>query len=95
MNPPPYRLDAFSAHCLGLSRLPTTPPSLGSFATKTFHLTFLNSSQVVIGDAVGTINSLSMTPVPLPPAVILFGAGLVALVGLGARNWQQKRSGLA
>ncbi len=32
-----------------------------------------------------------MTPVPLPPAVILFGAGIVALIGLGARNWQRKR----
>jgi len=34
-----------------------------------------------------------MTPVPLPPAVILFGAGLVALIGLGARNWQRKAVG--
>jgi len=30
----------------------------------------------------------------LPPAVILFGAGIVALVGLGARSWRQKEQRL-
>ena len=32
------------------------------------------------------------SPVPLPPAMILFGAGLAALIGLGARNWQKQGS---
>ncbi len=35
------------------------------------------------------VESNSAVATPLPPAVILFGAGLVALIGLGARNWQQ------
>lgn len=38
----------------------------------------------------GTIETSAwIAAVPLPSAVVLFGAGLVALVGLGARNWQR------
>lgn len=37
----------------------------------------------------------SLTAVPLPAAAILFGAGLVALVGLGAGSWRQKKNSLA
>jgi len=69
--------------------LPTTPPSLSSFDTKTFRLVFgngLNPNNIVSG---------VLTAVPLPAAVILFGAGLVALVGLGAGSWRQKKTSLA
>jgi hypothetical protein len=38
---------------------------------------------------------IGVTAVPLPPAVILFGAGLMALAGLGARNWWQKGQSFA
>lgn len=41
-------------------------------------------------DGFSQINMV-LTAVPLPPAVILFGAGLVALVGLGAGNWRQRK----
>jgi hypothetical protein len=37
-----------------------------------------------------TETSAWIAAVPLPPAAVLFGAGLVALVGLGARNWQRE-----
>ena len=37
----------------------------------------------------------SLTAVPLPPAVILFGAGLIALIGLGARNRQRAENSVA
>ena len=47
---------------------------------------------VLIGSVHGTITNLVANP--LPPAVMMFGAGLVALIGLGARNWRQKRDGL-
>ena len=59
--------------------LPTTPPSVGSFASTSnaWGLVFANGDKVV-----GSFNTL--TSVPLPAAVILFGAGLIALVGLGA-----------
>src|SRR5262245_4076714 len=37
----------------------------------------------------------SLTAVPLPASLILFGAGLVALIGLGAGKWRTGPSGLA
>lgn len=75
--------------------LPTTPPSINSFTkANQFILDFRNQNTASGGGfVIATITSLA--PVPLPPAVILFGAGFVALIGLGARNWQQKKSGLA
>ncbi|MBI5316172.1 MAG: hypothetical protein HZB34_09390 [Nitrospirae bacterium] len=72
--------------------LPTTtllsPPSVNPFLSPNFRVVFAGG---------GTPNTLrgdltSLTAVPLPPAVILFGAGLVALIGLGARNWQRART---
>jgi hypothetical protein len=58
--------------------LPTGPPSLSSFATSQFRLIFDTASTRVQG----ALTSL----VPLPAAVWLFGAGLIALVGLGSRG---------
>lgn len=59
-------------------RLPAGPPSLSSFATSQFRLIFGAASTRVQG----ALTSL----VPLPAAVWLFGAGLIALVGLGSRG---------
>ncbi|MCI1278795.1 MAG: VPLPA-CTERM sorting domain-containing protein [Nitrospira sp.] len=54
------------------------PPSLSSFARSEFRLLFGG-----VGTRVqGALTSL----VPLPAAVWLFGAGLIALVGLGSRG---------
>jgi hypothetical protein len=58
--------------------LPSGPPSLSSFATSQFRLIFGSASTRVQG----ALTSL----VPLPAAVWLFGAGLIALVGLGSRG---------
>ena len=58
--------------------LPTTPPSLSSFSTNQWRLIFGATGHRVQG----ALNSL----VPLPAAVWLFGAGLIALVGLGSRG---------
>jgi len=71
--------------------LPTTAPSISSFADKTLRLVFGNggNSRTVI------VSLSSLTAVPLPAAVILFGAGLVALAGLGAGSWRQRRSSVA
>jgi hypothetical protein len=71
--------------------LPTTPPSLAAFATDNWRIVFEDSN----GRARirGTLSTL--TAVPLPAAVILFGAGIVALVGLGAGSWRQKKNSLA
>lgn len=59
-------------------KLPGGPPSLSSFATSQFRLIFGAASTRVQG----ALTSL----VPLPAAVWLFGAGLIALVGLGSRG---------
>jgi hypothetical protein len=70
----------------GNDHLPTTAPNLGSFATKDFRLVFNGGPTATVS---GVLTSL--TAVPLPAAVILFGAGLIALVGLGAGSWRQKK----
>jgi hypothetical protein len=69
---------------------PTSAPSLSSFSTETFRLVFNGQGAATVS---GVLTSL--TAVPLPAAVILFGAGLVALVGLGAGSWRQKKHSLA
>jgi hypothetical protein len=75
-----------SATTLTNADLPTTPPSLNSFATKGWPLVF--------GDSSGTAQISGVLPslpdVSLPTAVILFGTGLIALVGLGAGSWQRR-----
>lgn len=58
--------------------LPAGAPSLSSFARSEFRLLFGSASTRVQG----ALTSL----VPLPAAVWLFGAGLIALVGLGSRG---------
>ena len=77
-----------SAGMLTNTDLPAAPPSLNSFATKGWPLVF--------GDASGTAQIsgvlTSLPAVPLPTAVILFGAGLIALVGLGAGSRRQRRN---
>ena len=65
---------------------PTAPPSLNSFAR--------NGWPLIFGDASGTAHIsgvlTSLPDVSLPTAVILFGTGLIALVGLGAGSWQRR-----
>ena len=71
--------------------LPTISPSIASFTDKNlWRLVFRPGNGK---DVSGVITS--MTVVPLPAAVILFGAGLVALVGLGAGSWRQKKNSFA
>ncbi len=57
------------------------PPSLSSLTGSRWRLIFENAD----GNLVRIQGSLSsLTAVPLPAAMILFGAGLISLVGLGA-----------
>lgn len=65
-----------------------TPPTLGSIVgVANYHVVFERGNGI-LKELNGSGN---IAAVPLPPAVILFGAGLVALIGLGARNWQRKQ----
>lgn len=70
--------------------LPTTAPSISSF-------TNFNRWRLVFGPGDGKVvrgTLTSLTAVPLPAAVVLFGAGLVALAGLGAGSWRQRKNSI-
>ena len=68
------------------------PPSLGTVTAARWRLMFEDSN----GDPVALRGSItSLTAVPLPAAVILFGAGLISLVGLGAGGLRNLRGSRA
>ncbi len=67
-----------SGNVFGDVHLLTAPPSLSSFARNQWRLDFGGTGNYVIGSLA------QLTAVPLPAAVLLFGAGLISLVGLGA-----------
>ncbi len=58
------------------------PPSLSTLTATRWRLIFQSADGTTMKTMVGSIHSL--TAVPLPAAVLLFGAGLISLVGLGA-----------
>jgi hypothetical protein len=64
------------------------PPSLSSLTGNRWRLIFENTGGNLVR-VQGALNSL--TAVPLPAAVILFGAGLISLVGLGAGGLRNLR----
>jgi len=64
------------------------PPSLSSLTGNRWRLIFENSNGSLVR-VQGALNSL--TAVPLPAAVVLFGAGLISLVGLGAGGLRNLR----
>lgn len=69
------------------SQYPTTVPSLSSFLTT-------NQWRLVFAPGGGGVQGMltSLTAVPLPAAVLLFGAGLISLVGLGAGGLRNLRA---
>ena len=71
------------------SNYPTTAPSISAFTTTNrWPLVYAAGGQ---GGGQGVQGALTSLPaVPLPAAVILFGGGLIALVGLGAGSWSRK-----
>lgn len=68
------------------------PPSLSNLTTGRWRLIFENANGVPSA-YLGSINNL--TAVPLPAAVLLFGAGLISLVGLGAGGLRNLRGSKA
>ena len=77
---------------LGSDALPMPAPSVSSFtALNDFRLAFGPAG--VPGVVSGVITSL--TAVPLPAGVVLFGIGLISLVGLGAGGLRNLRGSRA
>jgi hypothetical protein len=78
----------------GTSALLFFPPGINwlqeAHAGGNFRIGLPGSGEIVNG----TMLSMHLVATPLPPAVILFGAGLVSLIGLGARNWRQRKDSL-
>jgi hypothetical protein len=74
------------ASIFGSDTLPTTSPSISSFTNQ-------NLWRLVFGPGGKAVSGVvtAMTVVPLPAAVILFGAGLISLVGLGAGGLRNLR----
>jgi len=69
----------------------SVPPSLSSFSSNQWRMIFdgPGGNNVTVSGAL-----TSLTAVPLPAAVILFGAGLIALSGLGAGSWRQRKTSI-
>lgn len=68
------------------------PPSLNALTATRWRLVFEDSDGNLL-NVRGALNSL--TAVPLPAAVLLFGAGLISLVGLGAGGLRNLRGAKA
>ncbi len=64
--------------------LPSTL-NLGDFDIQSFTFGFIGQDEL---NLIGSVTSLSFTPVPVPSAILLMGTGLCGLVGL--RWWSRK-----
>lgn len=71
--------------------IPSTPPSLSSFAGNQWRLNFGGTGNYIVG----SLAHMTLTAVPLPAAVVLFGIGLISLVGLGAGGLRNLRGSQA
>lgn len=71
--------------------LPMSTPSMTAFTNQNlWRLVFGAGTNRTVSGVMTAMTAVAV--VPLPPAVILFGAALVALVSLGAGNWKQRKT---
>lgn len=92
-SPTEFRLDLEDEDGLAISGTGLQyPPSLGNLTSTQWRLVFENSNGSLVR-LQGVLNNL--TAVPLPAAVLLFGAGLISLVGLGAGGLRNLRGSQA
>jgi len=94
-----FRLEALDlglvdplATAFNNSFLPSTPPTISAFASKPAFFVFRHE---LGGNYVAWGGISSLTAVPVPAAVLLFGTGLTALIGLGAGSWRRKLTRVA
>ena len=88
-KPVDFRLDLADEDGVAITgKALNNPPSLGDLTSTHWRLVFENMDGKTVR-VQGVLNSL--TAVPLPAAVILFGAGLISLVGLGAGGLRNLR----
>ena len=66
--------------------LPLTPPSLSGLSHNVIRFDMGTVAQLTHGVVGGEITSLSLTAVPVPGAVLLFGSGLIGLAAFGRRR---------
>lgn len=86
-----FSLTDPSGNVFGNQNLPSAPPSLSSFASNQWRLDFGGTGNYVVG----SLAHMTLTAVPLPAAVVLFGIGLISLVGFGAGGLRNLRGSQA
>lgn len=92
-SPTEFRLDLEDEDGFAITRSGLQdPPSLGALTSTHWRLVFEDATGRMVR-VQGVLNSL--TAVPLPAAVLLFGAGLISLVGLGAGGLRNLRGAKA
>jgi hypothetical protein len=91
--PTEFRLDLEDEDGLAITETSLQdPPSLGNLTSTQWRLVFEDAGGRMVR-VQGVLNTL--TAVPLPAAVLLFGAGLISLVGLGAGGLRNLRGSKA
>lgn len=92
-SPTEFRLDLEDEDGLAITETGLqNPPSLGDLTSTQWRLVFEDAGGRMVR-VQGVLSSL--TAVPLPAAVLLFGAGLISLVGLGAGGLRNLRGSKA